>query len=58
MLNDALRNRLVCGIHHEGIQKRLLTEPDLTFKQAVDIAMETAAKDALELQSDVKAVNK
>lgn len=57
--NDILCERLVCGIHHEGIQKRLLTEPDLTFKQAVEItiSMETAAKYALELQSDVKVGN-
>lgn len=55
-LDDALRDRLVCGLRHEGIQKRLLTEADLTFKRALEIAvsMETAAKDALELQ-DAKA---
>ncbi|XP_039602396.1 uncharacterized protein LOC120524631 [Polypterus senegalus] len=61
-LNDALRDRLVCGILQEGIQKRLLTEADLTFKRAVEIAisMETAAKDALELQRGVNtsSVNK
>ncbi|XP_034157776.2 LOW QUALITY PROTEIN: uncharacterized protein K02A2.6-like [Pangasianodon hypophthalmus] len=60
-LNDALRDRLVCGILQESIQKRLLTEADLTFKRAVEIAvaMETAARDAVELRSGVKmSVNK
>ncbi|XP_039602322.1 uncharacterized protein K02A2.6-like [Polypterus senegalus] len=58
-LNDALRDRLVCGILQEGIQKRLLIEADLTFKRAVEIAisMETAAKDALELQRGVNMSN-
>uniref|UniRef100_A0A8C9TFI9 ribonuclease H n=1 Tax=Scleropages formosus TaxID=113540 RepID=A0A8C9TFI9_SCLFO len=61
-LSDALRDRLVCGILQESIQKRLLTESDLTFKRAVEIAvaMETAARDAVELRSRVKimSVNK
>nr|XP_055076811.1 uncharacterized protein K02A2.6-like [Misgurnus anguillicaudatus] len=60
-LNDALRDRLVCGISQESTQKRLLTEADLTFKRAVEIAvaMETAARDAMELRSGVKmSVNK
>lgn len=39
--------------------KRDMTEPDLTFKRAVEIGMqmEIAAKDALVLQSDVKVGN-
>ena len=51
-LNDALRDRLVCGIKHGNIQKMLLSESDLTLQKAIDIAtaMETAAKDAVELQ--------
>ncbi len=56
-----LRDRLVCGIAQESIQKRLLSEADLTFKRAVEIAvaMETAARDAVELRSGVKmSVNK
>ncbi len=55
-LNDTLRDRLVCGISQESIQKRLLSEADLTFKRAVEIAvaMETAARDAVELRSGVK----
>ncbi|MCG8048987.1 MAG: hypothetical protein N0E48_25860, partial [Candidatus Thiodiazotropha endolucinida] len=51
-LNDALRDRLVCGIRNENIQKKLLSESDLTLQKAINIAtaMETAAKDAVELQ--------
>ena len=51
-LNDALRDRLVCGIKHGNIQKKILSESDLTLQKAIDIAtaMETAAKDAVELQ--------
>ncbi|MGH0173820.1 UNVERIFIED_CONTAM: hypothetical protein FKN15_066553 [Acipenser sinensis] len=51
-LGDALRDRLVCGIHNESTQKRLLTERDLTLNRATEIAVstETAAKDATELQ--------
>ncbi len=55
-LNDVLRDRLVCGIAQGSIQKRLLSEADLTFKRAVEIAvaMKTAARDAVELRSGVK----
>lgn len=51
-LSDALRDQLVCGMHNEGIQKRLLTEDKLTLARALEIAisMETATKDASELQ--------
>lgn len=51
-LSDALRDRLVCGMHCQSTQKRLLSEKDLTLERALSIAvsMETAAKDALELQ--------
>ena len=51
-LNDALRDRLVCGIKHGNIQKKLLSESELTLQKAIDIAtaMETATKDAVELQ--------
>lgn len=55
-LADVFCDRLVCGIRHEGIQKRLLTEADLAFKRALEIAVltETAAKDALQLQDGVR----
>lgn len=54
-LSDSLRDRFVCGLHNENIQKRLLTERELTFQRAIEIAtsMETAAKDAVELQQQM-----
>ena len=47
-----LRDRLVCGICDNAIQKRLLSEHDLNFAKAVQLAqsMETAAKNVKELQ--------
>ena len=58
-LNDTLRDRLVCGIRNTGIQKRLLSESTLPLEKAITIsvAMEMAAKDAIELQGKLK-VNK
>ena len=52
ILGDALRDRLVCGIKNENIQKRLLSESDLKLDKAIEIAtaMETAARDAVELR--------
>ena len=51
-LNDSLRDRFVCGLSNEFIQKRLLSEADLSLSKASEIAlaMETAAKDSQELQ--------
>ena len=42
---------MVCGLH-EAIQKRLLTEADLTFKHTMELAqeMEAAAKNAKALK--------
>ena len=37
-LDDMLCNRLVCGISHPGIQKRLLSESDLTLEKALEIS--------------------
>ena len=51
-LNKALRDRFVCGLTSEQIQKRLLSEDNLTYDKAVKIAlaMESAIKDSSELQ--------
>ncbi len=51
-LEENLRDRLVCGISDHNLQKRLLSEQNLTFKRAFDIAQshETAAKDIATLQ--------
>ena len=37
-LNQALRDRFVCGLRTEGMQKRLLTEPDLNIARALEVA--------------------
>ena len=37
-LDDALRDRFVCGLQSELAQKRLVMEETLTFAQAIDIA--------------------
>ena len=51
-LSDMLRDRLVCGVNNEQLQRRLLSESQLTFKKALEIAQtfETAARDAKDLQ--------
>ncbi len=60
-LGKSLRDRFVCGLRAEHIQKRLLTETNLTLDNAVKIAvaMETAGRDAMELQNKrMEPVNK
>ena len=39
------RDRLVCGVNHAGIQKKLLSEKNLTFTAALDIAQGIEAAD-------------
>ena len=57
-LNDSLRDRFVCGLYNESIQKRLLVETSLTFEKALKlaVAMETAMKDSLELRGKAKTI--
>ena len=45
-LEEALRDRLVCGLRNSNVQCKLLTEPGLTYAKAVEIAlgMEAAEK--------------
>ena len=52
-LNDTLRDKLVCGLTSESIQKCLLSESELSFRRAVELAigLETAAKDSVELRN-------
>ncbi|RUS88762.1 hypothetical protein EGW08_003479 [Elysia chlorotica] len=52
-LDKALRDRLVCGLRDTAIQRKLLQEDNLTFKDAFDkaIALEMATRDATELNS-------
>ena len=51
-LEDMLRDCLVCGINDDGLQKRLLAEPDLTYVNAVDLAQrnETASQQVRDLR--------
>ena len=50
-LEDMLRDRLVCGISDDSIQRRLLGERELTFKKAVEIATATemASRNVMDL---------
>ena len=71
-LQETLRDRFVCGLRHEAIQRRLLSESSLTYKKALEIArgMEAADKDTksfkmtdpmikkIESQSPEKAANR
>ena len=58
-LNQALCDRLVCGLRHETIQKKLLTEVDLTLARALELSvgMEAAEKNAKALRNTDTAVN-
>ena len=51
-LKEMLRDRLVCGVCHEGIQKRLLAEKDLTYDKAMELALaiETAERDTKDIK--------
>ena len=42
-LEQALRDRLVCGIRHKNTQKRLLSEANLTLKKAIEVACNVEA---------------
>lgn len=57
-LEEALRDKLVCGLTKEGIQRKLLAEPDLTFNDACKLAltMELTEQQAKKIQ--VEEVNK
>ena len=51
-LQETLRDRFVCGLRHDAIQRRLLSESTLTYKKALEIAsgMEAADKDTKSFQ--------
>ena len=58
-LDDALRDRLVCGLRNESIQKRLLSEANLTYQRAMELAqgMEAAEQNSRLLKSTEPAIN-
>ena len=51
-LEEMLRDRLVCGIGDHETQQRLLSEPKLTWKKALELAqgIEATTKNVKELQ--------
>lgn len=57
VLDDMLRDRLVCGINDSRIQQRLLAEPELSFKKAYDLAIsaEVAGRDVRVLQQPTES---
>jgi hypothetical protein len=57
MFKRYIRDKIVCGLRNVHIQKRLLSESELILTKTVEIsvAMETAAKDASELQGSEQA---
>ena len=53
-LQEMLCDRLVCGVNHKGIQRKLLAEAGLTYERAYSLALavETSERDAKALQSE------
>ena len=44
-LDQALRDRFVCGVRNEALQRKLLTESDLTIKRAQELAQSMESAD-------------
>ena len=53
-----LRDQLVCGIRDVSVQGRLLAEPALTFKKAMELAqtVEMAVKNSKQLQNTPSSI--
>ena len=51
-LEEMIRDRLVCGINDDSMQKRLLSEPDLTYARAVELlqSIEMASQNVKDLK--------
>ena len=61
-LNKVLRDRFVCGLRNEDIQKRLLAEDDLALKKALELsqgmeAAETNAKLLKAIEAPIQTVS-
>ncbi|XP_043067118.2 uncharacterized protein [Drosophila bipectinata] len=54
MLDRMLRDRFVCGMRDEGLQRSLLADPELTVQRAMERAVtsEAAAASALSIRGD------
>ena len=52
-LQDLLRDRLICGVNHEGITNRLLAEKELTYDKALELAQAigSAERDTKQLKA-------
>ena len=52
-LDEAIRDKFVCGLCNKAMQKRLLAEKNLTLAAVIEIAqgMEAANKQTTELQA-------
>ena len=59
-LEEALRDRFVCGLKSTGIQKKLLAERELILQRASEIAtgMEAAEKQAAPMKPSTEVVSK
>ena len=59
-LEEALRDRFVCGLRHTSIQWRLLSEQELTYVKALDItrAMEAADSNTKAFKATEPAIHK
>ena len=59
-LEDALRDRFVCGLRNEAMQRRLLGEADLTYSKAMELAqaMEAAEENARSLKGAETAIRR
>ena len=59
-LEETLRDHFVCGLRHEAIQRRLLSEVDLTYAKAMEIAsgMEAADRDTIALKGSESVLRK
>ena len=44
-LHEMLRDRLVCGVNHDTIQRKLLAETDLTYEKAYTLAQAIEASE-------------
>ena len=53
-LDEALRDKFVCGLHNAGIRKRLLTEKKLDLNTAINLAktMESAKKESKGMEAE------
>ena len=60
ILQETLRDRFVCGLCHEAIQRRLLLESSLSYKNALKIArgMEATDKDTKSFKTTGSMIKK